>query len=57
MEKLTPAEWRDKTISDLRKRQELREKGIKDADAYAYEARAKSFKRMSKIRCKTYRGK
>jgi len=57
MEKLTPEQWKDRTISDLRKRQEQREKGKKDADSYQYEMRAKSFKRMSKIRCKSYRGK
>lgn len=57
MDKLTPAEWAAITIRDIKRRQEQREKGLRDADAYAYEARAKSFKRMSKIRCRSYRGK
>lgn len=57
MEKLTPAEWRDRTIKDIKRKQELREKGKKDAEQYGYDARLKSFKKSSKIRCKSYRGK
>lgn len=37
MEKLTPAEWKDRTIRDIKRRQELREKGIKDADSFLAE--------------------
>ena len=57
MEKLTPEQWKDKTIRELQRRKYLREKGIKDADSYQYDARAKSLKKLSKIRCKSYRGK
>jgi hypothetical protein len=57
MEKLTPQQWTERTIRDIKRRQERREKGIKDAEQYGYDARLKSSKRMSKIRCKSYRGK
>ncbi|MGG7143573.1 hypothetical protein ACQPVP_08910 [Clostridium nigeriense] len=57
MDKLTPSEWKERTIRDIKRRQELREKGIKDADSFLAEHRLKTFKNMSKIRCKTYRGK
>lgn len=57
MEKLTPEQWKERTIRDIKRRQEQREKGIKDADSFLAEHRLKSFKNMSKIRCKTYRGK
>lgn len=57
MEKLTPAEWKERTIRDIKRRQERREKGIKDADSFLADHRLKSFKNMSKIRWKTYRGK
>lgn len=57
MEKLTPAEWKERTIRDIKRKQKRREKGIKDADSFLADHRLKSFKNMSKIRCKTYRGK
>lgn len=57
MEKLTPEQWKDKTIKDLQRRKALREKGMRDADSYQYDAIAKSLKKLSKIRCKSYRGK
>lgn len=57
MEKLTPAQWKEITIRDIKRRQELREKGIKDADSFLAENRLKESKRMSRIRCKSYRGK
>lgn len=57
MNNLTPAELAAMTIRDIKRRQEQREKGIKDADQYGYEMRAKSSKRMNKIRSKNYRGR
>ena len=57
MEKLTPAQWKERTIRDIKRRQELREKGIKDADSFLAEHSIKENKRMSRIRFKSYRGK
>lgn len=57
MEKLTPAQWKERTIRDIKRRQELREKGIKDADSFLTEHRIKENKRISRIRFKSYRGK
>lgn len=57
MKKLTPEQWKERTIRDIKRRQELREKGIKDADSFLAEHRMKENKRMSRIRFKSYRGK
>ena len=57
MEKLTPAQWKDRTMKDLAIKKALKAKGMQDADSYQYDARLRSFKRMSKIRCKSYRGR
>ena len=57
MSKLTPHELALLTVKDLEKRKLLKKKGIKDADSFLADHRLKSFKNMSKIRCKTYRGK
>ena len=57
MEKLTPAEWKERTIRDIKRKQKRREKGIKDADSFLAEHRIKTNKNMNRIRCKTYRGK
>lgn len=34
MGKLTPQQWRERTIRDIKRRQERRGKGIKDADSF-----------------------
>lgn len=57
MNKLTPHELAMKTVMDLERRKYLREKGKIEADSFLAENRIKQNKRMSKIRCKTYRGK
>lgn len=57
MNKLTPHELAIKTVMDLERRKYLREKGKIEADSFLAENRIKQNKRMSKIRCKTYRGK
>jgi hypothetical protein len=57
MNKLTPHELAMKTVMDLERRKYLREKGKLEADSFLVENRIKQNKRMSKIRCKTYRGK
>ncbi|MBU6137313.1 hypothetical protein PMY38_07590 [Clostridium tertium] len=57
MSKLTPHELAIKTVMDIERRKYLREKGKLEADSFLAENRLKSFKNMSKIRCKTYRGK
>lgn len=57
MNKLTPHELAMKTVMDIERRKYLREKGKLEADSFLVENRIKQNKRMSKIRCKTYRGK
>lgn len=57
MEKLTPHQWMEKTVKELERKRIEKEKGIKDADQYGYEARLKAYKRSSKIRFKSYKGK
>lgn len=57
MSKLTPHELAMKTVMDIERRKYLREKGKIEADSFLAENRIKQNKRMSKIRCKTYRGK
>lgn len=57
MNKLTPHELAMKTVMDLERRKYLREKGKIEVDSFLAENRIKQNKRMSKIRCKTYRGK
>lgn len=57
MSKRTPHEWMLVTVMDIERRKYLREKGKLEADSFLAENRLKSFKNMSKIRCKTYRGK
>lgn len=57
MNKLTPHELAMKTVMDLERRKYLRGKGKLEADSFLAENRIKQNKRMSKIRCKTYRGK
>lgn len=53
----TPHEWMLLTVRDIERRKELRRKGQADADNYVFDMQAKSFRRKSRIRCKTYRGK
>lgn len=55
MKKLTPAEWKEKTISDLQKKQMEKEKGIKDADSFLAEHRMKGNLRKNRIRAKCYK--
>jgi len=55
MDKLTPEQWKDKTINDLYKRQKEREKGIKAADDFLAENRVKGHIDKSKIRAKCYK--
>lgn len=57
MNKRTPHEWMLATVMDIERRKYLREKGKLEADSFLAENRLKSFKNMSKIRCKAYRGK
>lgn len=57
MNRLTPHELAMLTVRELAKRKYLREKGKLEADSFLAENRIKQNKRMSKIRCKTYRGK
>lgn len=57
MSKLTPEEWTIKTLKDIERRKYLREKGKKDADSFLIENRIKTNKTLSRIRCKSYRGK
>lgn len=57
MNKRTPHEWMLLTLEDIERRKYLREKGKLEADSFLAENRIKQNKRMSKIRCKTYRGK
>ena len=56
MEKLIPAQWKESIIRDIKRRQELRKKGIKDADNFLEEHKKKANKTISRIRCKSYRG-
>lgn len=44
------------TIRDLEKRKALKKKGQFDADSYVFDMQLKSFKKKSRIRCKSYRG-
>lgn len=55
--KRTPKEWAEITYKAIQRKKALREKRIKDADSYGYDMRLKNFKKKSKIRYKTYRGK
>lgn len=57
MSKLTPEEWTIRTLKDIERRKYLREKGKKDADSFLIENRIKTNKTLSRIRCKSYRGK
>lgn len=57
MRKRTPHEWMLLTLEDKERRKYLREKGKLEADSFLAENRIKQNKRMSKIRCKSYRGK
>lgn len=57
MSKLTPHELAMKTVMDIERRKYLREKGKLEADSFLAENRLKENKRMSRIRCKSYRGK
>lgn len=53
----SPKEWAEITIRDIERRKTSRRKGQADADNYIFDMQLKSFKKKSKIRCKTYRGK
>ena len=55
--KLTPAEWTAKTIKDLEKRKQLKEKGKTDADDFLINNSIKTIRSMNRIRSKKYRGK
>ena len=57
MSKRTPHEWMLLTVKDIEHKKYLREKGKLEADSFLVENRIKQNKRMSKIRCKSYRGK
>lgn len=57
MSKRTPHEWMLLTLEDIARNKYLREKGKLEADSFLAENRLKQNKRMSRIRCKTYRGK
>lgn len=57
MAERTPHEWMLATVMDIERRKYLREKGKLEADSFLAENRIKQNKRMSKIRCKSYRGK
>lgn len=57
MRKRTPHEWMLLTLEDKERKKYLKEKGKIEADSFLVENRIKQNKRMSKIRCKIYRGK
>lgn len=47
----------EKTVRDIKKRQELREKGKNDADDFIFSQMGKAKKERDKIRNKRYRGR
>lgn len=57
MSKLTPHEWMIETLKELERRKYLREKGKLEAESFLAENRIRTNKSMSRIRCRSYRGK
>ncbi|MDU5107152.1 MULTISPECIES: hypothetical protein [unclassified Clostridium] len=57
MSKLTPHELMLETLKELERRKYLREKGKLEAESFLAENRIRTNKNMSRIRCKSYRGK
>lgn len=56
-EEMTAKERAEQTIRDIKKRQELKKIGQREADSFIINQYAKAKKHRDKIRCKSYRGK
>ena len=54
--RLTAKELAEITYKDLENRKEQKRKGQFDAECYVFDMQLKSFKKKSRIRCKSYRG-
>lgn len=54
---MTNREKAEQTIKDIKRRQALREQGIKAAKDFTYEQCFKAKKNRDKIRSRSYRGK
>ncbi|MGL5190883.1 MAG: hypothetical protein ACRC7S_14675 [Cetobacterium sp.] len=55
-EEMSSKERAEQTIRDIKRRQELREKGKKEADNFIFEQCFKAKRNRDKIRSKIYRG-